>query len=346
MTILKIENSETVIGAMKGSDLAIYGFGFLGKWVYEFFKNKFNYTATIYDKRELSTPEGFCNNLQDLKSFKGVIIICSRHYVEEVGELMTSLGIRWISADAFFLEITSGDREMIVNSFSHDNLSLKTYFALEKILASGLMIENSHLVKDQYFHPPEFHATFNESFIDAGAFTGDTLEKFIQENLGTFESIYAFEPGDRQFGALKSRVSRLISEWAISYNKIHLIKKGLGHNRSSALFDEKSEDAMSHSATLGGGSEGGKIEIVSIDDELADVNISFIKSDIEGMDLPMLKGAEKTIIKNRPKLAISCYHYPTDLVEMVKFINGLKLNYKFKLRHHANVIGDYVLYAY
>jgi hypothetical protein len=64
------------------------------------------------------------------------------------------------------------------------------------------------------------------------------------------------------------------------------------------------------------------------------------------MDLPMLKGAEKTILKNRPKLAISCYHYPTDLVEILKFINSLKLNYRFKLRHHANVIGDYVLYAY
>jgi FkbM family methyltransferase len=346
MTILKIENSETVIGAMKDSNVAIYGFGFLGKWVYEFLKNEFNYTASIYDKRELSTPAGSCNSLQDLRSYKGIIIICSRHYVEEVGELMSSLGIRWISADAFFLQIISVNREMIIDNFSHDQLSLKTYFALEKILASGLMIENSHLVKDQYFHPPEFHASFNESFVDAGAFTGDTLEKFIQENLGTFESIYAFEPGDRQFGALKTRVNRLVSEWAIKDKKINLFKKGLGHAKSSALFDEKSDDAMSHSVTLAGGSEGGEIQIVTIDDELADVNISFIKSDIEGMDLPMLKGAEKTIIKNRPKLAISCYHYPTDLVEMLKFINGLRLNYKFKLRHHANVIGDYVLYAY
>lgn len=346
MTILKIKDAETVVGAIKDSNLAIYGFGFLGKWVYEYLKNEFNYTASIYDKRKISTPEGYCNNLQDLKSFKGLILVCSRHHVVEVGELMTLLGIRWMSADAFFLQITSVNREAILDNFSHDDLSLKTYFALEKILASGTMIENSHLVKDQYFHPPEFHPTFKETFIDAGAFTGDTLEKFIQENLGTFDSIYAFEPGDKQFAALKSRVTRLISEWAIGDHKIHLVKKGLGQNKSIALFDSKSQDAMSHSATMVDGNEGDRIQIVTIDNEFVDVHISFIKSDIEGMDLQMLKGAEKTIIKNRPKLAISCYHYPTDLVEMLKFIHTLKLNYKFKLRHHANVIGDYVLYAY
>lgn len=346
MTILKIENVEKVLEAIKERNLGIYGYGFLGKWVHAFLKTEFNYTAAIYDRKELLTPGEDYKNLQDLKSFKGVIIICSRHYVVEVGKLMTSLGIKWISADDFFLKITSDSREMVIDSFSHDELSIRTYLAIEKILSSGSMIENSHLVKDQYFHPPEFHASFNDSFVDAGAFTGDTLEKFIQENLGTFESIHAFEPGAKQFGALKSRVSRLISEWAINDNKISLIKKGLGYAKSSALFDERSEDAMSHSVTLGNNNEVGSIKIVSIDDELADIKVTFIKSDIEGMDLPMLKGAEKTILKNRPKLAISCYHYPTDLVEILKFINSLKLNYRFKLRHHANVIGDYVLYAY
>lgn len=346
MTIPKTKEMEEVIKAMQDSNLAIYGYGFLGKWVYEFFKNEFNYVPTVYDKKKILTSDGYCKNLDDLKNFKGLIIICSRHHVIKVGGLMTSLGIRWISADALFLQITSAHREEVIDSFSHDDLSLKTYLALEKILLNGFMIENSHLVKDQYFHPPEFHATFNESFIDAGAFSGDTLEKFIQENLGTFESIYAFEPGDRQFGALKSRVTRLVSEWAIGDNKIHLVKKGLGHTKSSALFDAKSEDAMSHSVTLDGRKDGDEIQIVSIDEELTDVHISFIKSDIEGMDLPMLKGAVNTIVKNRPKLAISCYHYPTDLINMLKFIRDLKLNYKFKLRHHANVIGDYVLYAY
>jgi len=346
MTISKIENVETVLEAIKDRNLGIYGYGFLGKWVHEFLKTEFDYTAAIYDRNELLTPGEDCKNLQDLKSFKGVIIICSRHYVVEVGKLMTSLGIKWISADDFFLKINSVSREMVIESFSHDELSMRTYLAIEKILSSGSMIENSHLVKDQYFHPPEFHASFNDSFVDAGAFTGDTLEKFIQENLGTFKSIYAFEPGDRQFRALKSRVSRLVSEWSISSDKMNLVKKGLGDAKSIALFDEKSEDTMSHSFILGGDNKGGEIQIVSIDDELADTNISFIKSDIEGMDLPMLRGAQKTIVKNRPKLAISCYHYPTDLIEMIKFINSLKLNYKFKLRHHANVIGDYVLYAY
>jgi len=212
-------------------------------------------------------------------------------------------------------------------------------------LIDGFISENTHLVKDQYFHPPEFHATFSENFVDAGAFTGDTLEKFIVENLGTFQSVYAFEPGARQFKALNKRINRIKEEWAIDENKIHLIQKGLGGEKTVSIFSEESNDAMSHSFSENNLS-GNKLQIVTLDEELAEKNITFIKSDIEGMDLQMLSGAKNIILKNRPKLAISCYHYPTDLLNMINFIGNCNLDYKFKLRHHANVIGDYVLYAY
>nr|VFK38180.1 MAG: hypothetical protein BECKSD772F_GA0070984_10223 [Candidatus Kentron sp. SD]VFK42958.1 MAG: hypothetical protein BECKSD772E_GA0070983_10213 [Candidatus Kentron sp. SD]VFK78590.1 MAG: hypothetical protein BECKSD772D_GA0070982_10193 [Candidatus Kentron sp. SD] len=49
--------------------------------------------------------------------------------------------------------------------------------------------------KDIYFCLPEFSANSEEIFVDAGAFVGNTVERFIWENLETFRHIYAFEPG-------------------------------------------------------------------------------------------------------------------------------------------------------
>ena len=44
-----------------------------------------------------------------------------------------------------------------------------------------------------YFSPSEFYPDFNSTFVDAGAFTGDTLKNLF-ENMGSFKNIYAFEP--------------------------------------------------------------------------------------------------------------------------------------------------------
>lgn len=40
-----------------------------------------------------------------------------------------------------------------------------------------------------YFSLPEFSGTFDDIFVDAGAFVGDTVERFIWENL-THLNIY------------------------------------------------------------------------------------------------------------------------------------------------------------
>ena len=66
----------------------------------------------------------------------------------------------------------------------------------------------------------------------------------------------------------------------------------------------------------------GKIQIkaVSIDEMLAGERASFIKMDIEGAEMPALIGAQKTIEKYKPKLAISIYHKEDDLWEIPYYI--------------------------
>lgn len=72
----------------------------------------------------------------------------------------------------------------------------------------------------------------------------------------------------------------------------------------------------------------------------------FIKSDIEGDGLELLMGAEKTIKKHRPLLAISIYHSPTDLYKIPQYIHSLGLGYHMVIRHHSYTDSETVLYCY
>ncbi len=92
----------------------------------------------------------------------------------------------------------------------------------------------------------------------------------------------------------------------------------------------------------------GEVKSLSIDQLVKDMNlekIDFIKMDIEGAEPYALKGAEATIRKFRPKLAIAIYHSLDDFTNIPKFINELDLGYKFYLAHFTIHAEETVLYA-
>ncbi len=72
---------------------------------------------------------------------------------------------------------------------------------------------------------------------------------------------------------------------------------------------------------------------------------TFIKMDIEGSEYEALIGAQNTIKKNRPKLAICIYHSDEDMLRLIELIANWDLGYKFYIRHHAQKISETVLYA-
>ena len=73
--------------------------------------------------------------------------------------------------------------------------------------------------------------------------------------------------------------------------------------------------------------------------------VTFIKMDIEGAELKALKGAKNIILRDKPKLAISIYHKPEDIVEIPLFIKELVPEYKLYIRHYSNDSIETVLYA-
>jgi len=84
------------------------------------------------------------------------------------------------------------------------------------------------------------------------------------------------------------------------------------------------------------------LKIDTIVEELGLEKVDFIKMDIEGAEIDALLGAEQTIKRFKPKLAICTYHRPTDSEEIKKIILSYNSDYKLKEIDQ----GEKILYAW
>ena len=91
-----------------------------------------------------------------------------------------------------------------------------------------------------------------------------------------------------------------------------------------------------------------KIRTVTLDAAVAAAglaSVDFIKMDIEGAELRALKGAEATLRRFRPRLAVCLYHRPEDFHDIPAYLDSLNLGYRFYLNHHYVNEWETVLYA-
>lgn len=184
----------------------------------------------------------------------------------------------------------------------------------------------------QYFDAEVFRLTEEEILIDGGAFTGDTVEAFLQQTNGEYSKIYSFEPEI-------DKHSEFLNKYSI-YSNIELVPLGLW--RKTELLKFYAENNSSSKVSDYGNIE---IPVTSIDEFLNGRPATLIKMDIEGAEFDALKGAEKTIKKYKPKLAICVYHNPLDIVNIPLYIKELVPEYKIFLRHYSESSSETVCYA-
>lgn len=338
------------------SGVAIYGAGFLGAWAVDYLISLGADIRCFVDK----DPKKGGTTVKDVRvigptdlSAYGVksLFIASRHAVNEVVKDLGADNFIMMSFDSYFV-VKNYDRLCVLrDTFLDDAKSVEVLNAiLYSMLTSDLQSCYDVMDKDMYFSLPEFSGTFEETFVDAGAFVGDTVERFVWENLGTFKHIYAFEPGLKQFQAMERRVERLSSEWAFDMARVSLIRAGLSSEEGEMNCTFEDDDPIRHglvtSDTQDINKGISKVKVCSLDSYLDGRVVSFLKVDIEGMEMDFLRGAIKTITACKPKIAICIYHYPSDLYEVAEFIKELVPEYKFKIRQHAPIFGDFVLYCH
>lgn len=340
----------TADGVLTGvTPAALYGYGFLGRFAHQDLQRRGVQLQCAYDGKpeldgqlidglEIRSPARLG---EDRPPF---VFVSARHAVREVSTRLDALGIAHVSVDAHHVARDIDAYKQIHDGWLTDERSRKT---LRAVMATMLTGDKAYVAgvfeRDQYFCLPQFCGSEKEIYVDAGAYVGDSLERFLWSQNGVFHKALCFEPGMRQFRALANRRRRLLSEWALDEDQITVIPAALGETDETASAATSSGDMTSLALSNTGEHP---IKILSLDAYLAGERVSLIKADVEGMEMPLLRGAAETIRRHRPKLAICVYHYPSDIPVISRTIKSLVPDYRFALRHHSPQFMETVLYAW
>lgn len=183
----------------------------------------------------------------------------------------------------------------------------------------------------QYFDCPELNPIgAEEVFIDAGCFDADTSRQFAKWCEGKYKRICAFEPSKRNYQRCKENTS-LINFELLPY----------------ATWNKKEDLYFSNRGSGSRVSDAGEVVLnaETIDNVLNGERATFIKLDVEGAEMQTLQGAESTIKKYKPRLAVSIYHKRSDIYEIPQLIMEYREDYKFYIRHYTSCMWETVLYA-
>lgn len=183
-------------------------------------------------------------------------------------------------------------------------------------------------MKDQYFEP-FYRFPDGGVFIDAGGYDGETSLEFARRHPG-YGGIHVFEPSATNHAKVVQALGGMRSV------QVHAV--GLSDQQDTLRF---SGEAGSASKITGEGSES-----ISVDrlDHLVPTRVDFIKMDLEGWELHALQGAQASILRDHPILAISAYHHPLDFVRIPRFVRSLRTDYDIYLRHYTEGWTESVLY--
>nr|WP_315018192.1 FkbM family methyltransferase [uncultured Campylobacter sp.] len=188
-------------------------------------------------------------------------------------------------------------------------------------------------VKKQYFDEVVKFSD-EEVFVDCGGYTGDTIEAFLKAVDNKFKHIYSFEPDERNFKILTKYVEGLEKK-----DKIKVINAGV-YYKSSVFYLQGEEMAIActNEAT------DRKVEVCAIDD-VVKFAPTYIKMDIETFETYALLGAMESIVKYKPKLAISIYHKFDDLWNIPLLLKQWVSEYDLYIRHYECYQAETVVYA-
>lgn len=167
-----------------------------------------------------------------------------------------------------------------------------------------------------------FKLTNNETFVDLGAYRGDTVREFLGR-VEAYKKIIAVEPDFK------------------TYNKL---LKELEDVKNLIAVNACASDTIGERLFYADGSRGSKvsekgklINSVTVDSLVGENGCTYIKMDIEGEELSAIKGAKKTIKEYKPKMLISCYHKSEDLLEIPQAVLSIRNDYKIYMRHFPSV---------
>ncbi len=161
-----------------------------------------------------------------------------------------------------------------------------------------------------------------ETFVDIGAYRGDTVEKFLSYTNGEYKNIVAAEPDKKTFLKLMTNCGAL--------------KNFKAFNAAITGFDgETGFSSLAGRQSAVGGEN--MIKSLSLPTLCEGIEPTFIKIDSEGCEIEILKGGESILKVFKPKMNIAAYHKSEDIFKLPILINAINPDYKIHLRHHPYI---------
>jgi FkbM family methyltransferase len=174
-----------------------------------------------------------------------------------------------------------------------------------------------------YFCDTELSPKGDVTYIDVGAYDGNSItpvRRFYGERL---KKIIAFEPDSTSIPELRKYIdANGLNDKTVCY------PYALGNEDKLIKFEKSGQLSMQ--------TEDGTISIEQrIFDKLPDtepIGDAMVKMDIEGAELGALSGMEGYIKKYTPYLAICIYHKAADIYELASYIRSLYQGYRLYIR--------------
>lgn len=285
-----------------------------------------------------------CNLVVTILNPKHNFAETHKFFTEKGIKAMTFMGLSWAYPEAFYgMHGITHPAKLL--DMKHDVLEFFDLLADEKSkaefygqLAFRMTLDFTTLTpkEEGVYFPSDIPLSFEPrtTFLDAGAFDGDSVENAAQnmgQNLGR---VIAFEPDPRNFKALESRVTRLkLAE----QSSLH--QAAVGAKEETLYFNATGD--MSASLSSAGGLE---VKVEPLAKYVSEENM-YLKFDIEGHEETAITAALENIKAFKPQMAISVYHKPTDLWQIPLMLHKAVPEYKFYLRNHGIDATDFICYA-
>lgn len=218
-----------------------------------------------------------------------------------------------------------------VRSLLEDDESRSVFDAVLNFRLSGDLhaMERFDYAADRQYFEDFFSLDDGEVFVDGGGYDGFTSLEFAKR-CPRYSRIHFFEPVE---SAMRTARDKLKGMDNVVYHAV-------------GLFDAKA--ALSFDASAGSASrisDDGKlkIDVDRLDDVVKD-RVTFIKLDLEGVEVQALHGMRRHVAGEAPKLAVAVYHHPSDFWRVPEYVLGLRRDYAVYLRHYTESWTETVAY--
>ena len=189
-----------------------------------------------------------------------------------------------------------------------------------------------------------------ETYLDLGAYNGDTVQEFLQLTHGRYKKIIALEPDPKNFKKLtdfvrQNELKHITCLQAGVWNDCGSLElNGKGGRQSTFWEADRSGFAtqnLSQTCSMKKKVKKQQVNVVSVDAVLGNDHADYMKFDVEGVEKEALEGAAGHLVPDGngalPKLLVAAYHHDEDLFALPLLLWKLQPEYKIYLRKHPYV---------